>query len=246
MSGYEDPTPPSKYDILPGYSSSKEAINRIGENDDVAEPIEKLIDMLLEGTLSATMLDANGRKYPVDSNFWKKLGRENAHVVLWQQDMSKVDRLKMRNGWLLRSSVPRDSRPVFRTKDLDEKIPRKLQIESASAPAAREMDTISDGSQEGALIPVKNEAKIREAIMQVYEYANEQNTAIPNSREMHKFVNIILARKLSRANSTLVEKFAGEVRVKQDVPGGEYQRLICRPGDRLAKKGLKPSSELEV
>jgi hypothetical protein len=115
---------------------------------------------------------------------------------------------------------------------------------SAPTDAPSTIDASYEGSEEVGLIHVKSEPKIREAIMQVYDRAQEQNVAIPNSRDMCRFVNIILARKRGRANVTLIEKLADEVRAKERC--GRYERLFCGSGETAARKNLKRSNKLNV
>ena len=53
MSGYDDPTPPSEFKIGLGYSSSEDAINRIFESGGGTDPVEPLLDLLINSELAA-------------------------------------------------------------------------------------------------------------------------------------------------------------------------------------------------
>jgi hypothetical protein len=139
--------------------------------------------------------------------------------------------------------------PNLQTSELDAVlsiVEHKAERKSASAvPAsASTIDATYEESKEGELILTGSKPKIRDATMQVYDRAEEQNVAIPNSRDMCKFVNIILARKRGKANVTLIEKLAGEVRAKER--GGRYERLFCGSGETAARKNLKRSNKLNV
>jgi hypothetical protein len=125
MSGYDDPTPPSEFKIGLGYSSSEDAIKRIFESGGGTDPVEPLLDLLINSELAATALGANGRKHPVGSDFWKKLPRSDAGAILEQQDSTKVN---LSLGMIRLYSLPREWRPVFRTSELDEKLPRKAKM----------------------------------------------------------------------------------------------------------------------
>jgi hypothetical protein len=135
--------------------------------------------------------------------------------------------------------------PLYRSVRVPSQRVLKLWPAQDSVEPSATVYAAYEGSPEDALIPVKSEA-IREAIMAVYVCADEQNAAIPNNREMTKFVKIILERQRGRANSTLVEKLAVEARVKHNVKGGRYERLFCGPGDTAARKRLAPSRNLIV
>ncbi|MFZ2106265.1 MAG: hypothetical protein WAV18_12970 [Roseiarcus sp.] len=128
MSGYDDPTPPSDFKIGLGYSSSNDAINRIFESGGGGDPVEQLLDSLINGELAVKALGPNGTKHPLDSDFWKELSRSDACAILEQQDSTKVN-FRNTNKPRLRSllrSLPGEWRPVFLTKDLDERYPRKI------------------------------------------------------------------------------------------------------------------------
>jgi hypothetical protein len=135
---------------------------------------------------------------------------------------------------------PRYRRVFVRSADV---IKLRQALVEAPNDAASTIDASYEESQDGALIPANSKA-IREAIMAVYACALEQAAAIPNNREMCRFVNIILARKRGRANVTLIETLAGEVRAKER--GGRYERLFCGSGETAARKNLQRSNKLNV
>jgi hypothetical protein len=70
--------------------------------------------------------------------------------------------------------------------------------------------------------------------MQDYDCAKKQNTAIPNSREMHRFVNRILARGNRKAKSTKIEDLAGKLEDTHNVSGSGYQPFFSRAPSNAA------------
>jgi hypothetical protein len=231
--------PPS---IPEGYSTLSESHKRIRDKWGWGNPdgLRRFIRYLIQGTLAIYLSDQSGVNKCRRPEIWDK--------PEYEKYLADPDDLY--SGWKMWSLT---SELLFLTSELDavlSTVEQQAERKSASAvptsnDAASTIDATYEGSPEDELIPVKSGA-IRDAIMQVYACAEKQNTAIPNNRDMCKFVNRILERKRGIAKPTLVEKLASEVRAKHDVRGGRYQQLFRGPGDTAARKKLAPSRKLVV
>jgi hypothetical protein len=203
---------------------------------DVMEVCKALRLLLDSGRLKVNYCDEHGNQYIVPARFWR--GDDEIvipallHGAAWLDSESERDKVAYR---LIR--LPE--------AELELVWPELVAHDRPVDKAASAIDASYGGPQEDALTPATHKA-IREVIMAVYARADEQNVAIPNRREMCKFVNAILARKLGRANVTLIEKLADEARAVNNVRGSRYERLFCGPGETTARKKLAPSSKLIV
>ena len=229
-------------------------MSRARDNGDPMSALDRLRGLLISGKLKAWSVDQHMNLSECPPDMWKD--RRNNHL-LTEPDETRIE------------TEVRNLRIVFLTSDLDRVLPTLLQqieresasalstpitrretsgndlaaLQSAPNDAASTIDASYEESQDGALIPANSKA-IREAIMAVYACALEQGAAIPNNREMCKFVNIILERKFSIARPAMVEKLAREVRAKER--GGRYEQLFCGSGETAARKNLQRSNKLNV
>jgi hypothetical protein len=217
---------------------------------DVMEICKALRLLLDSGRLQANYCDEHGSQYFVPARFWR--GDDEIvipallHGAAWLDSESERDKVAYRlirlpeaELELVWPELVAHDRQVGKAASDD----LARTVDSTATPVARR--EASENSLATDVIHVKSEAKIHEAIMAVYAKADEQNVAIPNNRKMCKFVNAILGRKFGRANVTLIERLAGEVKVQQR-RDGRYKRLFLGSGETTARKNLQRCDKLIV
>jgi hypothetical protein len=184
---------------------------------------------LLEGLLSSRLETER-------LGVWARKGRLSEQLVFIPPDVFRYFKITdWKNG-----TAKAEGEPALKSIHIGE-------LPTTSAPTGRRQETeladlfcpipISDDLRGESLPQTLDKATIHAALLKVHHLAKEQGTASPNTNNIARYVNHLLARDGMSAKPTLIRLLAADRR---------YDDFELKQGESAQSRGLRRFSDLQI